>query len=461
MVAPSVCPMRRPDPSTVDTEWTLLDRVRSTHRAAQVWQASELQSVVEWAGLHLLETPVDVPAVSHPGPRGTQGVLFLAGPGARGVEEFALPELAAALGQSERAARLYVGEALELHDRLPRLYALVLEEVLPVWRAREIAAQTRTLSPEVAAYVDAHLSGFADKINAGRIRRCVEAALLHCDPDTARARAEAAAEARHVEVLDHLHGISTLTAVLHTPDAMALEHRITVIATWMDVLGDTAALEVRRAKALALLADPQAALAFEETCYTHARSAKNSVVECREPASGVSRPSGPQLHLHLHVHLSEAAVTGLSPVVRVEGAGRRMPIPLAAVEAWLADLAPDTTINLTPVIDLTDQIAVDAYEVPLRLQRQVEHRDLVCVFPWCGRRGRHDLDHIEPYLHPDNGGPPGQTNSHNLARLCRFHHRVKTHTHWTYQRNPHDGSYAWTSPTGATYRVDGTGTTAL
>ncbi len=373
----------------------MLDRVRSTHHAVQVWQASELQSVVEWAGLHLLETPMDVPAVSHPGPRGTEGVLFLAGLGARGVEEFALPELAAALGMSERATRLYVGEALELHDRLPRLYAATMDGVLPVWRARQIAAQTRTLVPEVAAYVDAHLSPFADKINTGRIKRCVDAALLHCDPDTARARAEAAAEQRHVEVLDHLDGISTLVAVLHTPDALALEHRITVIATWMAELGDTDSVHVRRARALALLADPQAAVTFEDQCYAHARGNNTDpVVECREPASGVSRPHGP--NLELHVNLSEATLASLSPVARVEGAGRRMPVPLTAVEAWLRDLAPDATITLTPVIDLTERIAVDAYETPPRLARQVEHRDLVCVFPWCGRRGRSSGRQLEP-----------------------------------------------------------------
>ena len=178
------------------------------------------------------------------------------------------------LGMSERAARSYLGEALELRDRLPRLYAKTLEGVLPTWRAREIAARTRTLSPEVAAYVDAHLAGFADKISTARVIRCVEAAVLHGDPDTAQARAEAAAEHRRVEIHDHLDGLdglSTLTAVLRTPDAIALEHRITVIATWMAELGDTDTEHVRRAQALALLADPQAAVAFEDACYAHAR----------------------------------------------------------------------------------------------------------------------------------------------------------------------------------------------
>jgi hypothetical protein len=55
----------------------------------------------------------------------------------------------------------------------------------------------------------------------------------------------------------------------------------------------------------------------------------------------------------------------------------------------------------------------------------------------------------------DEGGPPGQTNPQNLAPLCRTHHRIKTHTPWTYKRLDH-GAYTWTSPTGHQYDVDST-----
>jgi hypothetical protein len=112
------------------------------------------------------------------------------------------------------------------------------------------------------------------------------------------------------------------------------------------------------------------------------------------------------------------------------------------------------------VVDLTEQISVDAYEAPDRLRRQIEERDHGCRFPWCGRQGRFDLDHIEPYVDPDEGGPPGQTTTQNLARLCRFHHRVKTHSEWDYQREP-DGAFTWTSPLGRNYTVDHHGTRAL
>jgi hypothetical protein len=64
-------------------------------------------------------------------------------------------------------------------------------------------------------------------------------------------------------------------------------------------------------------------------------------------------------------------------------------------------------------------------------------RDLMCVFPWCTRPARNlhpdrhgcDCDHVTPY---QPGGPPGQTCTCKLAPLCRRHHRVKTHSAWTY-----------------------------
>ena len=50
----------------------------------------------------------------------------------------------------------------------------------------------------------------------------------------------------------------------------------------------------------------------------------------------------------------------------------------------------------------------------------------VCVFAYCTRPSRHgDQDHI---VEPHNGG---DSSSSNFAPLCRFHHRLKTHSGWT------------------------------
>ncbi len=82
-----------------------------------------------------------------------------------------------------------------------------------------------------------------------------------------------------------------------------------------------------------------------------------------------------------------------------------------------------------------------------------------CVFPFCTRRARLDLDHREPW-------PDGPTSSANLAPLCRTHHRMKTFSGWTYEPadTPEHGiptAFTWTSPTGTRFRADRHGSIAL
>ena len=95
-------------------------------------------------------------------------------------------------------------------------------------------------------------------------------------------------------------------------------------------------------------------------------------------------------------------------------------------------------MTVKPVIDLTEKIHVDQYQVPDRLADQAAERDLTCVFPWCTRPAEAcDNDHVIPYA---EGGP---TASDNIAPLCRRHHRLKTHhSGWGYTvLEP--GSYLW------------------
>ena len=65
--------------------------------------------------------------------------LAIAGEGAPLVAEFAIPELAAALGLSTDSGRNLIGRALEVKHRLPRLWRRVVDGEVPVWRAKKIA----------------------------------------------------------------------------------------------------------------------------------------------------------------------------------------------------------------------------------------------------------------------------------------------------------------------------------
>jgi hypothetical protein len=114
---------------------------------------------------------------------------------------------------------------------------------------------------------------------------------------------------------------------------------------------------------------------------------------------------------------------------------------------------------VTPVLDLDACTHADCDRVPARIADHVTVRDRTCVFPWCTRSSRScDKDHVIPYGHAPGKG--GVTCSCNLAPLCRRHHRLKTHTAWTYLVvDP--GTYLWTSPHGYQLLRDPTGTREL
>ena len=165
----------------------------------------------------------------------------------------------------------------------------------------------------------------------------------------------------------------------------------------------------------------------------------------------------------LHAHF-DASLDGLSTVFGPTGRmeeGQRL-VLLDQVRDWCADSR--TRVTVKPVIDLNADLSTPAYEVPDRIREQVILRDRTCMFPWCTRTARGcDIDHVEEYdHHAEAEGRPqrGPTQTANLAALCRFHHRLKTHTAWRY-RTTAPGVFEWTSPHGHHYRRDRPGTTPI
>nr|MBA2274318.1 DUF222 domain-containing protein [Actinomycetota bacterium] len=76
--------------------------------------------------------------------------------------------------------------------------------------------------------------------------------------------------------------------------------------------------------------------------------------------------------------------------------------------------------------------------IPSRLRTAIEMRDRTCVVPGCDV-GRHlEIDHITPVT---DGGP---TRIDNLARLCRWHHYLKTHRGYHLSGGP--GSWHFENP---------------
>jgi hypothetical protein len=245
--------------------------------------------------------------------------------------------------------------------------------------------------------------------------------------------------------------------VADVPDVLAFKDALTAKAGELQVLGDESSEQVRMAKSLGSIANPQYSLDL-----TEAAEAARSAVETQDSAPGRPprrrTPLGLDRTLHLHLHTT-------SQTARVQASGlphAASPVSKTVIERWIAELAPGVRVKVTPIVNLNDHYSVDEHEAPAHIKVRVDHRDHFCVFPYCTRRVRADRDHIEPYVDPDDGGPPGQTSDLGLARLCRYHHRVKTHGGWRYRRRTDDlGAYQWVSPLGDHYLVDGTGTQPL
>jgi hypothetical protein len=121
----------------------------------------------------------------------------------------------------------------------------------------------------------------------------------------------------------------------------------------------------------------------------------------------------------------------------------------ATIEAILAD--PDTVFRRL-VADPDTGWLLDAgattYQPGRHLARTVRKRDRHCRFPGCATTARFcDLDHVTPF-------PTGPTIPSNMACLCRRHHRLKTHGHWSLTMTP-DGVCTWTDQrTGQTHTTE-------
>ena len=114
-----------------------------------------------------------------------------------------MAEFAAAVGMSTEAGKLYLGQAVELRYRLPRLWARVVAGDLPAWRARRVADETIcTLTAEAAALRGPARRPGGAQDPARAPDRLVEEAIARFMPETAEETRRRAADGRHFTV-DH------------------------------------------------------------------------------------------------------------------------------------------------------------------------------------------------------------------------------------------------------------------
>ena len=479
-------------------------------------ETRRLQIAAHWADLH----PGDsVPESQLPG---SERPVRLGGDGTPTVADFAPAELGCVLRISDGSACRLIGDALDLRHRLRLIWAAALTGQVPAYQARHIATTTRHLTAEQAAYVDTQLAPSLGAVSWGRLQTLLDAKIIQADPVGAEQQAAAAAQERFVRLgRNSEHGLKLIIARATAGDAIWFKATIDRIADILTRRGDLDSVDIRRSKAIGILAQPALALQLlcqhqhddwdgpaEPTEDEHRREEEPDQAEHHHvdqnqtdqaeqhhaeqqagpaaehdqtaPADTVddqrpmSDPAEGNTHRSLQIlpppfHPDRARPRAIIYVHLSEEAltaGRGLarveqvgPVLLSRLQALLGD---HCTISLKPVIDLpTGYTPVDSYEIPARLREQLQLRNPADVFPYAAAVSRRiDLDHTIPYLSPDKGGPPGQTRIGNLGPHTRYHHRLKTHAGWQV-RQPEPGTWLWRSPHHRIYLVNATGTHPL
>ncbi len=239
------------------------------------------------------------------------------------MAEFAVVELAAALGRSTESGRRFLAQAVEGRYRLRRCWERLEAGDLQAFRLGYIADRTMTLTPAAAAFVDAHVAPVAHKIGPAQLGRLIEEATARFDPEQTEADRLAAAEVRHLNV--DLAQVSVAGTVhvegdLDLADALDFNTALAADAHAQLLLGSTESLDVRRSIAAGNLARHQLTLDLTDTDGQPAARRRGSGRWCCTSTS----PTPPSL-----------GAGGLARVQETKG-----PVTVAQVRQWCAN--PDT-----------------------------------------------------------------------------------------------------------------------
>ena len=353
------------------------------------------------------------------------------------VGEFLPLEIAALKGISVGAATWLIRDILNLQHRHPHLWAAVLRGAVPVYRAAQLTtlAAGFELSGEQALAVDAEVAPKLGRVGWRRILELTRAAITHVAPDVVVAKAAAARSERFV----HVHPtddptLAYLSARLDTTDAANLDHTLNRVADALGANGDDEPRDIRRAKALGILASPQRAAELLATGSDNQRGLPRAVV---------------------HLHLTDTQLASADGVARAERLG-----PVHVQQ--LRHLLGHSRVTLGRIVRTDAEPGVATYEIPERVREAVIARDRYEVFPYSSRPARsQDLDHTQEFdlTSPRAADSPGaaQTRPANLGPLSRKAHRAKTFGAWRLDQ-PRPGVFWWHSPGGVTYRVSPKGT---
>lgn len=284
--------------------------------------------------------------------------------------------------------RLHAGNVVRA--KLPRLWAAFGEGTVDQYRVILVADAAHVLErDESFVKLDAKAADYAASHTPGQLRSWLKRMLMRLEPDRVIERRKAKLEDRGVWFTHDDDGVSTMTVMMPTEDALLLERSLTLRGKQHQQSHNGLTLEQARADATV-----DALLGRDDI-----------------------RP--PQGRFHVGITVPAETLLGLSTEPAVSSDGRHVidPITLRGILTEAGTLF--SRIALTPlgrVLDVTELGRFPSAE----LSRSVKLVDGVCGFPTCEAPAvNDDLDHNEPW-------PSGKTRGPNIFDLCRRHHRMKT-----------------------------------
>ena len=325
----------------------------------------------------------------------------------------AAAEIRCALHLTKRAADGELSFALDLAQRLPRVFRMLSEGLIDYRRARVIDYGTSHLSVAGAHSVVERVAEAAVAMTTGQLTARIRQLCIEADPHDAKDRYERAVEDRRVITESTIDGTANLLGLDLAPDRVAgISRRINTIAKSLCRAGESRTMDQLRADVYLDLLDG--------TDHNTSGRAVIHLTADLDTLVGLTEHPGD--------------LNGFTPVI-------------SDIARQVAADHRDGEWRYTITDTKTGQHLCDGVTKrrPSASQRRhIETRDRTCVFPGCRMPSPDcDIDHTIAFAEG------GATCPCNNAPACRGDHRLKDRG-WTYVRL-RGGRYQWTSPLGHKY----------
>jgi Domain of unknown function (DUF222) len=263
--------------------------VSTAHRLVMERECHLVELAAHWADLHHPASQ-SVAAVTLPG--GEQARM-LGGQGTPEVLEFAAAELGAGMETTTGSARAFLADALDLRHRLPELWQLVRAGRVRAWRARKVAQATRHLSVDSAKQVDAAVAYAIVGLPWNRFELLLSAKIIEADPKAAEEQARIWEAERFVRSRStEQSGLKLLIARANAGDVIWFMATVNRLAEILRLRGDLDSADVRRSKAIGILAQPAVALQL----LWDFRNERHLPAEAQRPDEPIDNEPDPALH---------------------------------------------------------------------------------------------------------------------------------------------------------------------